>query len=100
MNLSSTSSTRGAMDAQPSDEADTRLRGRWLLLARIVWVVIAVLAMGLFIASVPTNFVFLHMLCTGDPATCRISGQITPNFLRALQAVGGSPSFRVILAEK
>jgi len=31
----------------------TILRGRWLLLARAAWVVIAVLALGIFIASIP-----------------------------------------------
>src|SRR5829696_3392681 len=31
----------------------TILRGRWLLLARAAWVVIATLALGLFVASVP-----------------------------------------------
>src|SRR3712207_8921687 len=35
----------------------TSLRGRWLLLARAVWVVIATLALSLFIASVP-GYVF------------------------------------------
>ena len=31
----------------------TSLRGRWLLLARAVWVIIATLALSLFLASVP-----------------------------------------------
>jgi hypothetical protein len=29
------------------------LRGRWLLLARAAWVIIATLALGLFLASIP-----------------------------------------------
>jgi hypothetical protein len=31
----------------------TNLRGRWLLLARAAWVVIAALALGVFVASIP-----------------------------------------------
>jgi len=31
----------------------TTLRGRWLLLARATWVVVAALALGLFVASIP-----------------------------------------------
>jgi hypothetical protein len=31
----------------------TTLRGRWLLLARVAWVIIATLALGLFAASIP-----------------------------------------------
>ena len=87
MNLPSVS-TQTAVDAQPRGETDTRLRGRWLVLARVVWVGIAVLSLGLVIASIPSYFAFLHVLCTGAPATCRNNGQITPDYLRALQALG------------
>jgi hypothetical protein len=31
----------------------TTLRGRWLVIARAAWVVIATLALGLFVASIP-----------------------------------------------
>ncbi len=81
-------STKATVDAQPQRETDTRLRGRWLLLVRVVWVVIAVLALGLVIASIPGYFSFLHVLCTGTLATCKNSGQITPGYLRAIQALG------------
>ncbi len=81
-------STKATVDAQPQRETDTRLRGRWLLLVRVVWVVIAVLALGLVIASIPGYFSFLHVLCTGTLATCRNNGQMTPDYLRAIQALG------------
>jgi hypothetical protein len=32
---------------------DTTLRGRWLVIAQAVWVVVATLALGLFVASIP-----------------------------------------------
>jgi hypothetical protein len=36
------------------------LRGRWLLLARMAWVVVAVLYLGVFISGIPSEFVRLH----------------------------------------
>jgi hypothetical protein len=40
------------MSTSPSPSATT-LRGRWLVIARVAWVVIATLALGLFVASIP-----------------------------------------------
>ncbi len=40
----------------PSRSADTALRGRWLILARIVWGAMAVLLVGLFVASIPADY--------------------------------------------
>ncbi len=36
---------------------DPRLHGRWLLLARVIWVAIVLLALGLFVASIPISYV-------------------------------------------
>lgn len=37
-----------------------------LLLARMACIVVGVLALGLFVATLPTYFVRLHILCTTD----------------------------------
>jgi hypothetical protein len=37
------------------NETDTRLRGRWLLLARAVWVALVALTLLIFIASIPSQ---------------------------------------------
>src|SRR5260221_429278 len=74
-----------------SSMADTRLRGGWLVLARVVWGAVVVLALGLFIASIPTTFAALHMLCTAP--SCTPSGPLTPDDVRELQAVGLSMDF-------
>jgi hypothetical protein len=42
----------GRMSTRASPSATT-LRGRWLLLARAAWLIIATLALGLFLASIP-----------------------------------------------
>jgi hypothetical protein len=43
----------GGISKRTSPPATTTLHGRWLGIARAVWVVIAVLALGIFIASIP-----------------------------------------------
>ena len=85
-----TASTQTTVHAQPSGKTDTRLRGGWLLLARVVWVGIAVLTLGLSVASILTSLASLYVLCTDAPATCTNNGHITPDYLRALQALGFS----------
>ena len=45
---------------------DTTLRGRWLLVARIAWVAIAVLAVGLVVATGPDFYSELGSVCSGD----------------------------------
>src|SRR5437588_3115824 len=87
MNLPS-ASTQTTVHAQPSGETDTRLHGRWLLLTRVAWVGIALLSLGLSVASIPTSFASLHILCTDAPAICSNNGHITSDYLRAIQALG------------
>jgi hypothetical protein len=41
----------------------TTLRGRWLVIARVAWVIIAALAVGLFVASIPA-----YVLTLGESA--------------------------------
>jgi signal transduction histidine kinase len=67
---------------------DTRLRGRPLLLARIAWVGVAVLAVGLFVAGIPAEFALLQVPC---PTSICATGQLPPSGLRALEDLGLSP---------
>lgn len=67
---------------------DTPLRGRYLLLIRAAWVVIAVLAVGLFVAGIPSEFALLHTPCLTPICP---TGQLPPAGLRALQDLGLSP---------
>ncbi len=73
------------------DERDTRLHGSWLVLMRVTWVVTVVLAVGLFIASVPFNFAASHAICT--TASCFYSNQLTLDQVRELQHLGLSIDF-------
>src|SRR5947207_1443462 len=92
MNLPS-ASAQATVNSGAYHPTGTRLQGPWLVLARVVWIVLAVLALGLSVASIPSYFAFLHVLCTGALATCRNNGQLTPNDLRAFQASGLSLDF-------
>ncbi len=83
----------GAAISVEQTNVTTVLSGRWLVFARVGWVVIALLALGLVSASVPRYFAFLHVLCTDTAAACRNSGQITPADLRAFQALDLSLDF-------
>lgn len=67
----------------------TRLRGHWLVSARIVWVTVVVFTLSIFLASLPAYFAQLQTICVGD--MCVYSyGQLTPGSARALQNLGFS----------
>jgi hypothetical protein len=63
----------------------TLLRGRWLLLARLVWLVVAALCFGLFLLSLPPYAAQLHMVCTTVTAASCPLGGLGPAGVRALQ---------------
>lgn len=65
----------------------TRLYGRRLVLARLVWVAIVVFTLSIFLLSLPAYFAQLQTVCTG--VTCVYSyGQLTPGTAQALQNLG------------
>src|SRR5260370_33839216 len=68
------------------DERDTHLHGSWLVLMRVTWVVVVVLAVGLFIVSVPFNFATSYAMCT--TASCFNSNQLTLDQVHELQHLG------------
>jgi hypothetical protein len=54
-------------------------------MARGAWIVVAVLAVGLFTAGIPAEFALLHTPC---PTVSCPTGQLTPAGLRALEDLG------------
>src|SRR5438034_9200693 len=68
-----------------SGAPDTRLRGRRLILARVVWVAAVTLIVVPFLAKLLANYTFLQTICTG--ATCGL-GQPTPDSAQAIQKLG------------
>ena len=55
-------------DVGPPTAGNTRLGDRLLMLARTVWVTMALLAVGLFVLAIPTRFNELQHVCTAP--TC------------------------------
>jgi len=67
----------------------TRLRGRRLILARVVWVTVVTLIVVPFLARLPAYSTALQTVCTG--ATCG-PAQPTPDSAQAMQKLGLSVS--------
>ena len=80
---------------QLPEQAGTHLQGGWLLLARVVWIVALVVAVGLFLSSLPFTFADAHTIC--DNAACSHSSYLTPDLLRQLQQLGLSIHFYAVL---
>jgi hypothetical protein len=80
-------------------EADTRLHGRRLLLARMIWLTLVVLTLSVCLASLPEYFTELHTVCR--LAVCSY-GQLSPDTLVALEhlglSVGSYATFMLVLA--
>jgi hypothetical protein len=70
-----------AGDAKLSDNADTRLQGRWLVLARVAWFVFVLLGLAVFVASLPAYIAQLQSVCGG---TACANGQLTPQIVKTL----------------
>src|SRR5437762_12839916 len=68
-----------------SREAQTRLSGSSLILARLAWVVVVSLLVALFLAMLPAYYTLLQTICTGAP--CGLA-QPTPGSALALQRLG------------
>jgi len=71
-------------DASPGAAAPA-LTGRPLLAARVAWIALTILAVGLFGASLPVDVAHLTTLCT--QGACR-GDQLTPQGARALAGLG------------
>ncbi len=90
MNRADVQSETGARSTS-SSTVDTHLRGGWLVLARVVWVALLVLALGLFFASLPPSFKYLRTLY--EPFVYVSVPQLYIDDVLWLQAVGLSVDF-------
>ena len=82
-------STQQAMRPEQNSTGDTRLLGRWLILARLVWIALIILYLSSFLASLPVYFALLQKPCQ---ATSCASGQLNVATLHWLSALGLSTS--------
>jgi len=73
----------------PQDDALPRLRGRWLLLARAIWVFVAAISLCLFALDVPASFAARQVICAANACA---GGRLNLEGAQALQALGLSVS--------
>jgi hypothetical protein len=66
-------------------ESETRLHGRWLVLAWIICIIMIIFTFVVFFGSLPVYFVLLQTICAGS--TC-IAGQPAPDTEQTLQGMG------------
>jgi hypothetical protein len=92
MNHSPASASQASVFEPPS-EADTRLHGYWLVLARLVCLTLCMLSVGLFVASILSYIVNNYILCTSTAAACFAHGQLTPGDVQRLHELGLSRDF-------
>src|SRR5258706_16246562 len=70
---------------QSISQADTRLHGGWLILARVAWGAVVVLVLLLFLVSLPTYLAHLQTVCLHQPCPYQ---QLTLNSVHSLQELG------------
>ena len=75
-----------AFDSTPPGTSDTRLRERWLLLARAGWIAVAFVIMGLDVYATPVLFHQFHLACA-QSNVC-VNYQLIPAQLAGFQASG------------
>jgi hypothetical protein len=63
------------------------MQGRWLLLARVVWVTVALLTVSVFVLSIPSEFARLRSPCT-DTVSCSWLIRLTAENVRELNNLG------------
>jgi hypothetical protein len=69
----------------------TGLFGRWLLLARVAWVAVAITALAIDVFSVPISFEQYRTVCTAAAEVCsteRAVEQPTPEGVQTLREAG------------
>ena len=78
------------MSAHASPPATSSLRGRWLLLGRMVWVAVAITVLAIILFSIPSSFEHYQSVCSAASEACseRAVGQPTPEGVRALRDMG------------
>ena len=81
------------MTARSAASSPPRLRGPWLLLARTVWLVVALGAVAIFVAGTWLRFSELQQVCTAATNVCTRQSLLRPENVRELHSLGFSLEF-------
>ena len=74
---------------------DTRLHGRWLLLARGLWLILVILTLTIFFASLPAYIDLLQTPCVG--LACGYQ-QLSPEQAATLEGIGLFPGVFIVFS--
>jgi hypothetical protein len=85
------SRSNGRMDTHASSDGAT-LSGRWLLVARVTWMAVALLTVGLLVFIIPGEFARLQSPCS-SAVSCNWLLRLTAENARALGKLGLSVNF-------
>jgi hypothetical protein len=85
-----TVSSQSKISAEQRNEDSSRLHGYWLVLARMVWIALALLIVVLYLIGSPITFQYLKNVCI---AACSNGPQLTFNQAHAFQSHGLTLSF-------
>jgi hypothetical protein len=77
------------MNSKLEDSTDTCLHGRWLLVARMLWIALVAFSVSIFFVSLPILYVQLEHICVGNDC---LAEQLTPGTLQVLHNLGVSAS--------
>ena len=78
-----------------NEAAHTRLRGGWLVLARVGWSTLAALIVAYFLANLPAFFVQARTVCPHAPCA---HWQLNAATAHAIQQIGLSPDGYALLS--
>ncbi len=65
-----------------------RLHGWSLVVARVTWLVVTIITVGLTLVALPLRYTELSTVCTGEADICEYSRLLTPKQVGALEAAG------------
>ncbi len=80
----------GSFDSVIDTTAPAQNRGRWLRVARVLWVILALVYFGIFIAAFPVGYAEYHQVCPSEDCASNI---LTSEELTALVELGLSLDF-------
>jgi hypothetical protein len=85
MRVHQTSSSRG-VSVPPPNATQMRLQGRWIMLARGLWITLVILTLAIFFASLPVYIARQQTLCAG--IECINGVLLTPSQAEVLKGIG------------
>jgi hypothetical protein len=86
--------TESTQSSKLKDATDTYLSGRWLVVARMLWILLVAFSLSIFFVSLPILYAQLENVCIGNEC---FAEQLTPDTLRVLHDLGLSANNYAII---